>query len=82
MQDNPPGRVNGVIHNADYESRHAHLSHVFNSPECWDKCGDPAQWAATCECCEGRGQVPTEGQSGEHGMEPCPFCADDGTIDE
>lgn len=36
-----------------------------------------------CECCEGRGQVPTEGQSGEHGMEPCPFCVsgNDGTSD-
>lgn len=26
------------------DPRHAHLDHVFNSPECWDKCGDPADW--------------------------------------
>lgn len=29
-----------------------------------------------CEHCEGRGWVPAEGHSIEHGSEPCPFCSD------
>lgn len=38
---------------AEYVRLHAHLDHVFNSPECWDKCGDPCDWTEVEQLPEG-----------------------------
>lgn len=42
------------------DPRHAHLDHVFNSPECWDKCGDPADWTEVEQLPEGEFVMMTD----------------------
>lgn len=62
--------------------------HVPDSPECWDKCGDPAQWQRhpesvaheECMLCLGEGWVFDDDPYQSGTLIGCPTCFGAGTV--